>query len=83
MTSERTPRMNLSVIADWLKIAVVAIPFVIGAVGGSIKFFERFSAVPELQKDVKRLKRDMRFVVRTVAKQAKVEPPRREVDDEE
>lgn len=69
-------------ITDWLKFLIVAIPLAVGTVGGAVKFFERFSAVPQLQRDVKRLKRDTRFLVQVVAKAYKVEPPQEHDADE-
>lgn len=79
--SEASPSM-LSQISDWIKFAVIAAPLVGGMVGASIKVFERYTAVPQLQADVKTLKREtrkirteMRYITRGIRKLTRDQSP--------
>ena len=61
-------KMNLSAITEWLKFVVIVSAIASTIFGAGFKLVARINAVPVLEQDVKKLKRQVRFIVRGVEK---------------
>lgn len=71
----------LEKVADWIKFASAVAVIASAVMSFGVKLVERFTAIPVLQKDVKSLKHQMRFVVHVAEKSSGLKYERSIEDD--